>query len=217
MEHSPLFLKLRLAMFALTTLICLVYVILLSCLLFLRWDVSSQSERSFLFIFLVIDTLTVIILPVLLLVKFRTWLDGARLLLLLTCHIGMATLFAIWIPTISCPDDTPDDRGVCQLFNALILITSWVPPFLLILYGVGLTIYSWRYAGRPPKPSSANGEAGNVQPSLLSDPVTEPRDPSLMEHPSGLLSPLSSPSPRDSRRESTRKSRLGKRLPDHFF
>ena len=113
-----------------------------------------------------IDTFTVITLPVLsvlssnfffshalsdevfrLLVKFRTWLDGARLLLLLTCHIGMAASFVIWIPTISCPDDSesscylnsvfqltdiqaPDDRGVCQLLNVLIAIASWVPPFL---------------------------------------------------------------------------------------
>jgi len=204
-------------MFSLTTLICLICVILLSCLLFLRWDVSSQSERSFLFIFLVIDTLTVIMLPVLLLVKFRTWLDGARLLLLLTFHIGMAVSFVIWIPTITCPDDTPDDRGVCQLLNALIVIASWAPPFLLILYGVGLAIYSWRYASNPPKLSSTDEETGSVQPSSLSDPITEPRDSFPKEQLSGPSSPLPSASLRDSRRESTRKSRLGKRLPDHLF
>lgn len=33
---------------ALTTLICFIWVILLSCVLFLRWDVSSLSERGWL-------------------------------------------------------------------------------------------------------------------------------------------------------------------------
>ena len=33
---------------ALTTLICFIWVILLSCVLFLRWDVSSSSEREWL-------------------------------------------------------------------------------------------------------------------------------------------------------------------------
>lgn len=82
------------------------------------------------------------------LVKFRTWLDAARLFLLLICHIGTATSFTIWNPTISCPDDSgsschysdlfvfltdipaPDSRGVCQLLNVYIIMASWVPPLL---------------------------------------------------------------------------------------
>lgn len=67
---------------ALTTLICLLWVILLSCILFIRWDVSSQTERKqllvllkvslfhgraghFLLLFLGIDALTTIMLPIL--------------------------------------------------------------------------------------------------------------------------------------------------------
>ncbi|KAI9510224.1 hypothetical protein F5148DRAFT_614004 [Russula earlei] len=212
MEH--LFLKLRLAAFSLTTFICLIWVILLSCVLFLRWEVSSQPERSFLFIFLGIDALTVIMLPILLIVKFRTWLDGARLLLLLTCHIGMATSFVFWISTIPCPDDAPDDRGVCQLLNVYIMIASWVPPFLLILYGAGLAIYAWRYASKPWRPLSIDEEAEGVQPRLQSDSVIEPRGSARIEHLSRLLSSLPSPG---SHRESMRESRLGKRLPEHIF
>jgi hypothetical protein len=80
-------------------------------------------------------------------VEFRTWLDGARLLLLLICHIGVAASFVVWNPTIPCPDDSespphcdsilslrsiqaPDDRRVCQLLNVYIIIASWVPPLL---------------------------------------------------------------------------------------
>ncbi|KAI0256638.1 hypothetical protein BJV78DRAFT_295539 [Lactifluus subvellereus] len=213
MEHSALFLKLRLAVFSLTTLICLIWVILLSCVLFLRWDVSSLSERSFLLLFLGIDTLTTIMLPVLLLVKFRTWLDGARLLLLLIFHIGIAASFVVWNPTIPCPDDTPDDQGVCQLLNVYILIASWVPPSLLILYGVGLSSYTWRYACQLRRPLSAIEGTRGVRSSLWGSPGF-----------SGHLSYLEDPLPTspdtgglDSHRESRRKSRLEKRLPEHVI
>lgn len=79
--------------------------------------------------------------------KFRIWLDAARLFLLLVCHIGTAASFVIWYPTIPCPNDSefpcnsggifsltgvqaPDDLGVCQLINVYIIMASWVPPLL---------------------------------------------------------------------------------------
>ena len=79
--------------------------------------------------------------------KFRIWLDAARLLLLLVCHIGIASSFVIWNPTIPCPDDSgssyyysglflltdiqaPNSRHVCRLLNVYIIMASWVPPLL---------------------------------------------------------------------------------------
>jgi len=183
---------------------------MLSCILFLRWDVSSSSERYFLFLFLGVDTLTVIMLPILLLVEFRTWLDAARLLLLLVCHIGIASSFVIWNPTIPCPDDTSNSRHVCHLLNVYIIMVSWVPPLLLILYGIGLATYAWRCATKPKQLLADDfEETGGVQPSLLRDPVTEPWD-SSMRHLSELMPSPHRTSVRDSRRESERGSRLEK-------
>lgn len=165
-----------------------------------------MSERSFLFLFLGVDALTVIMLPILLLVKFRTWLDAARLLLLLVCHIGIASSFVVWNPTIPCPDDTSNSRHVCQLLNVYIIVTSCVPPLLLILYGIGLATYAWRYATRPKQlPADDFEETGGVQPSLLSDPITEPWD-SSMRHLSEPMLPPPSASVRESRREWGRES-----------
>ncbi|KAI0273570.1 hypothetical protein BC834DRAFT_854422 [Gloeopeniophorella convolvens] len=217
MKHSPFFLKLRVIMFSLTTIICLVWAILLSCVLFIRWDLSSSAERSFVTLFLVIDAMTTIILPVLLLVKFRTWLDGARLLFLLTCHLGLAASFAAWTPTISCPDDTPDDHGVCQLLNVYIIMASWVPPFLLITYGCCLATYTWRYASRPRgELPSADEEAGLATPSLWGAGASQ--DPSYSNSlASRHLSRSDDLNEDDVRRDSSRKSRLEKRLPNHLF
>jgi len=210
-------------MFSLTTLICLLWVILLSCILFTRWDVSSQAERSFLVLFLGIDALTMIVLPILSLAKFRTWLDGARLLFLLVCHIGAALSFAVWYPTISCPDDTPDDRGICQLLNVYIIMSSWVPPLLLILYGGCLALYTWRTASRPREPSQIDGEMGSAEPGLSDIPADGPGElssPGMRRSLSeDFLSSIAGTGSGDSRRGSKqkRKSRLEKRLPEYLF
>jgi hypothetical protein len=82
----------------------------------------------------------------------------------------------------------------------------------VIVYGIGLATYAWRLASKP-KQLLTDEETGDVQPSLLSDPVTEPWDSST-RHLSELMSSLPSASVRDSRhdsrRESGRKSRLEK-------
>jgi len=80
----------------------------------------------------------------------------------------------------------------------------------VILYGIGLATYAWRYATKPKQLLADDlEETGGVQPSLLSDPVIEPGG-SSMRHLSELMSPPPSTSVRDSRRESRRGSRLEK-------
>ncbi|THH18480.1 hypothetical protein EW146_g2513 [Bondarzewia mesenterica] len=84
-------------------------------------------------------------LPVLILIKFRIWLDSARLLFLLMCHIGLAMMFALWLPNFQCPNNTSDDQGICQLLNTYVMIASWVPSALLLAYGSCLAVYAFRY------------------------------------------------------------------------
>lgn len=73
----------------------------------LGWSAQTFGRiDTFYILFLIVNVMTVIILPILfvlpcelqspslhhaprrILSRFRTWLDGARLLLLLICHIG---------------------------------------------------------------------------------------------------------------------------------
>jgi hypothetical protein len=81
----------------------------------------------------------------------------------------------------------------------------------VIIYGIGLATYAWRYATKPKQLLVDDlEETGGVQPSL-SNPVTEPWDSSSsMRHLSELMSSSPSTSVRDSRRESERRSRLEK-------
>lgn len=84
----------------------------------------------------------------------------------------------------------------------------------VIIYGIGLATYAWRYATKPKQLLVDDlEETGGVlvQPSL-SIPVTEPWESSSssMRHLSELMSSPPSTSVRDSRRESERRSRLEK-------
>lgn len=76
----------------------------------------------------------------------------------------------------------------------------------VILYGIGLATYAWRYATKPKQLLADDlEETGGVQPSLPSDSVTGSCDSSSTRHISELMSPPPSTSVRDSRREFGRR------------
>ena len=95
----------------------------------------------------------------------------------------------------------------------------------VILYGLGLAWYTWRTASRPREPSQIDEEMGGKLPSLRDISADIPADvPEELSSPvvrhsvsEDLLSSITGTGSGDSRRGSARKSRLEKRLPDHFF
>ncbi|KAI0093537.1 hypothetical protein BDY19DRAFT_917465 [Irpex rosettiformis] len=146
MEPGPTFMKLRMFAFCCIMLASLVWLILLNLDLFLRWDVSDPAQRSFVIVFILIDALTVVMLPVLLIVEFRAWLESARMLALVLAHFSAAISYTVVDQKFECPHSTPDDDGVCELIDLYILLASWVIPALLLAYmgGFGTLIYRRR-------------------------------------------------------------------------
>ncbi|KIK97496.1 hypothetical protein PAXRUDRAFT_824889 [Paxillus rubicundulus Ve08.2h10] len=110
---------------------------------------SDATDRSLMTVFVLTDTTTIIMLPILLLVEFRVWLDAARLFLLLVAQTGSATAFTYWNPQIQCPDQTTDEMGVCKLINAYTLMTCWVIPAILVLYSTYFAIMIYRQSRIP--------------------------------------------------------------------
>lgn len=115
-----------------------VWITLLSVCVFLLWDNLDRPERSFLSVMLLANTVTVIILLILLLRKFRVWLDAARCVLLLVIHIGIACAFAYWSPDFSCLAESPEQEASCRLITLSVMITSWFVPALVLFYSGGL-------------------------------------------------------------------------------
>ncbi|KAJ3786154.1 hypothetical protein GGU10DRAFT_177304 [Lentinula aff. detonsa] len=144
MEYSSVFLKARAIIFSLISLISFIWVVVICVDLFIQWGVLSISERAFLVVMLLSNTLTLIMLLVLLILPFRPWLDGARLMLLLVMHIGIASGFALWNAKFTCPTKTVDEEGVCRLLNMYILIANWIIPATLLVYALGLAVMLYK-------------------------------------------------------------------------
>ncbi|KZV71856.1 hypothetical protein PENSPDRAFT_605190 [Peniophora sp. CONT] len=144
MRQSRTFMRARAIAFCSIAFLAFVWTTLLIVLLSLRWAVSSKTDRAFIVAFLIMDLITVFILPILLLCRFRPWLDAARLSFLLIFHFSLAGVFASQFEGITCTDHSLDGPGVCALFNTLLLMASWVIPVLLAIYGVILAWYAHR-------------------------------------------------------------------------
>ncbi|KAI0318927.1 hypothetical protein OF83DRAFT_1112945 [Amylostereum chailletii] len=194
MEHSKLFLKGRTIAFAVVTLVCFVWVILFSVFLSLRWEISNQTERSFVALFMTVDVITMIMLPILILREFRPWLDALRLTLLLLCHIGLAVAFCFQFQQITCLDKSLDGPGVCQLFNVYIVMASWVVPALLLIYAGCLGAYHWHYTHHPPTETGSEftDDEESLKPKRGDIPIMAPiHDLPSLSHNSQTKRPLS--------------------------
>ncbi|EPQ58198.1 hypothetical protein GLOTRDRAFT_110068 [Gloeophyllum trabeum ATCC 11539] len=237
---SPVFLRVRGIAFTIVSFTSLVWIVLLCLEIFLRWDVSDPQQRSFAVLLLIVNTITIVMLPLLILTRFRVWLDAARLLFLLMAHIGVAVAYVAWTPKFHCPDQTPDQQGVCMLVNMYILIASWVNPAFLLTYAAFLIIMVLRSPlplDAEPTPEDdlekAKGRASTLPLQGVGDsgaaPTSEIRDSS--QRLKDLLNAVFPDSPATAERDSTspmrsdnrksassiKRDRLSKPLPASYF
>jgi len=147
------FLRIRSIIFSSIIFLCFLWIILLCVLLFAQWDVMNHIERSLMFIMLVVDSITVIMLPLLLLQSFRPWLDAARFFLLIVLHTGVAGLFAYKSHAFQCSSAQSVDQGaVCSLIVLFVIVSSWLVAVCIIGYASGLAILFVRLSRVSPLP-----------------------------------------------------------------
>ncbi|KAF8921393.1 hypothetical protein CPB85DRAFT_325702 [Mucidula mucida] len=204
-QYSPVFLSTRSIAFALISFISLLCIVILCVQIFLEWDIMPKFERSLHFapllhphptsspdslvvVMLMIHATTIIMLPVLIIVQFRPWLDALRLSLLLVLHLGTGALFTHWFRRFQ--SSCPKLKEQCILFNIYVLSGSWIVSTLLIVYAAGLALLVYRRA-RMPADSSDEASTSTVVKHGSILPVMAPPLPSPL--------PLTSPLPIASR------------------
>ncbi|KAF9567524.1 hypothetical protein CPC08DRAFT_703066 [Agrocybe pediades] len=104
----------------------------------------DHLERSLLLVMMLIDTITVVMLPMLLLVPFRPWLDAARLFFLAVSHLGIALLFVLKTSSFKCTSSNVDEEAICSLILLYVTVTVWFVPALVIGYSCGLAFLVYR-------------------------------------------------------------------------
>jgi len=166
---SPLFLKLRACAFGIISLLSFTWITLLCVVAYTRFTLSSRPEQTFIVILLLINLLTVILLPIMLILRFRSWLDAVRMLSLLVCHIGIAATYTVWVPKMPCSSSNEDEAGVCELVNVYTLIATWIIPVLLIVYCCCLALMVDRRKRRLAVEASLQSKQTASSPSLVSD------------------------------------------------
>ncbi|KAI9574169.1 hypothetical protein HD554DRAFT_2045019 [Boletus coccyginus] len=125
MESFPLFFRIRTVTFTIIMLFSFLWLVLLSVEMFARWSVSDEISHSLMILFFLTNTTTLILLPILILVPFRVWLDAARLLLLLVLQAGSAVANTYW---------TSAGIGVCQVIDVYTMLACWIVPAILVFY-----------------------------------------------------------------------------------
>jgi len=151
----PTFLWIRSITFSCIIFSCLLWIVLLSIVLFAQWDVMNHTERSLIFVMLVVDTITIIMLPLLLLRSFRPWLDAARFFFLIILHTGIAGLFTYKSYAFQCSSaQSVDQRAVCSLIVLYVIISSWLVTGCIIGYASGLAILFVRLSRLPLTPQA---------------------------------------------------------------
>ncbi|KIK08739.1 hypothetical protein K443DRAFT_672258 [Laccaria amethystina LaAM-08-1] len=144
MKNSISFERVRAIAFGCIMFLSFVWITLLSVCVFILWDNLDRPERSFLAVVLLTNTVTVIMLLILLLRKFRVWLDAARCVLLLVIHIGSAGAFAYWSPEFGYTAESPEQEASCRMITLSVMITSWFVPALVLFYSGGLAFFAHR-------------------------------------------------------------------------
>ncbi|KAK0483514.1 hypothetical protein IW261DRAFT_1463672 [Armillaria novae-zelandiae] len=155
MDYSPAFLKIRAIGLGLISFLSLLAIILFCIQIFVQWDTTASSERYMIILMLLTHTVTVIMLPILILVSFRPWLDAIRFLFLLVVHISTDTTFTYWFPRYACPENATQ-REQCRLFNIYILVLSWIVTAHVIIYVIGLSVFVYRTQTSAANPSKVN-------------------------------------------------------------
>ncbi|KAL7283537.1 hypothetical protein ACG7TL_002971 [Trametes sanguinea] len=191
MEFGIGFFKVRTGIFLVMTFVSVVFAAALSVEVFLTDDKADPSQRNFVGVFIFADALTAILMPALLIVQFRPWLDAARLLFLLLMHFGIAVLFTVWNPSFQCTADTYAELKECQSVNTAILVCGWVLPAMLIWYSAFLAVmHYWRKDHPAPEPVE---KRLSDLPMMLPSRRPSVRRPSVAPSFAALATPVTAP------------------------
>jgi len=152
-SHDPkpgFFLVIRSIVFSLIMFLCFLWIILLTVALFAQLDVMNRTERSLIFVTLAVDSITIILLPILLLGPFRLWLDAARFAFLIIIHTGVAGLFTYKSHEFQC--SSAQSVALCNLIILYVIVASWLVAACIIGYACGLAVLFWRGSRAPLAP-----------------------------------------------------------------
>ncbi|KAL0947020.1 hypothetical protein HGRIS_013164 [Hohenbuehelia grisea] len=133
-----IFKKARLYMFALSAIFSAAWTVFLSVFLSREWPEYGTPQRAIFLTLVVVGGMSAILLYLMIVVRFRLWLDGARVAFLLTFQLGSALLLSFNTSIFPCTRFVT--TSTCKTVFFVIIVGSWSQSLLLVLYAGFLSL-----------------------------------------------------------------------------
>ncbi|KAF8163209.1 hypothetical protein B0H34DRAFT_694543 [Crassisporium funariophilum] len=149
-----LFKLIRVLVYSLSTILSVGWAAIYAVLLIRGWNSYNGDQRAIVIVLLAIYAISAIMLYLMIIVRFRLWLDGVRIALLLLFQVGGTVTFALFNPTLPC--DNVGSESTCKEFESVAIYGGWSLSALLLIYAFVLAIMSSIPAPSPrPNPEAA--------------------------------------------------------------
>lgn len=163
MEWWTVFFRIRKIIYAFIGIASFGWAITLSIYLSREWSNFTHPQRGIVLGVIGVNGISAILLYLMIVVVFRTWLDFGRALFLLVIHVGASLAVTLFSMHFSCAAFATEQ--ICKDVDLAFIIGSWVLTGLLLGYMIFLLIMS-----RVPRP------VPRITPNLLLN------DPEKAEH-----------------------------------
>jgi len=150
-----LFKLIRIFIFSLSTIVCMGWTALYSVLLIHGWSTFMVEQRAIVLLLISIYGLSSVVLYLMIVVRFRLWMDGARIAFLFLFQAGGTVTFFLFKPLpANCHNIGPETT--CKTIEDIVIFGGWSLSGLLLIYGLLLGIMSYIPAPMPlPNPEDA--------------------------------------------------------------
>ncbi|RDB21274.1 hypothetical protein Hypma_011511 [Hypsizygus marmoreus] len=164
-----IFRTIRVVIFALSTLLSLAWAIIFATLLLREWATYSISQRAVVIMALSINGVSALLLYLMIVVRFRLWLDAARIAFVLFFQLGSTITFALCSPSFPCNNLGSEED--CKRVTLTAINGGLGLSGLLLVYAFYLAVMS--YVPPPPPPWNPESVLSDGKRSHSAAPSTE--------------------------------------------
>ncbi|KAF8902040.1 hypothetical protein CPB84DRAFT_1961717 [Gymnopilus junonius] len=143
----------RILVFSLSTILSMGFTAIYSVLLWRGWTLYSTEQRAVVISLLAVYALSSITFYLMLIFRFRLWMDGVRIAVLLFFQVGGTVTIALFLPSLPCTN--LGSVSTCKTVENIVIFGGWSLTGLLLLFAFYLAAMSYVPLPKPrPNPEA---------------------------------------------------------------
>ncbi|KAF9483891.1 hypothetical protein BDN70DRAFT_246157 [Pholiota conissans] len=133
-----LFRAVRVLVYSIATLMSMGIAGIYALLIIRGWDSFNGDQRAIVIVLLVIYALSTVITYLMLILRFRLWLDGTRLAILVFAQVGGSVTFDVFYPSLPC--NNLGSESTCKMVETIAIFGGWALSGLLSIFALYLAV-----------------------------------------------------------------------------